>query len=846
MGSSGFLPVWKTQRLSKMAVNEGVTIMSLAALPVSASDLETLQQGIQFFTNTTEATSEASAINTPGSGQSVFTYAASLLDSNVSLSQVAMAVGAIAESGTLAVGNAATPNTLTHFTMQFLPAQIAYATAHHFNQTVYAAEALGEALSGTTGFGNDWGGLSTSAFVTAVSTATGIHASEIAIWLTNWTSLLGNQALAYGATLGDAIGTALLNPTPANLETVFSTNTSNPTNTFSPNIVSGSVANALIGNADGQYVTGAALGALPAHTPLQGEFVSITGTIVTLTTGVDTVHLTHSNSTVNGTLGGAGAGSTLTTGDTITAAAGTTNETFNIDGIGSAAVINPTTVGPGNSVSGVETVNIVSNVNVFGLSDQAVQGNFTATGSEGDWVGLTTLNVTSGGNATGVDVLKVDATTAVDITDTLLTTTSSALTVTGGSVITITEDNLYNTNAGITVNGGTGTTTVSITQTEGAGATGLDGLVTITDVNGASTTAAGTITTVTLNGLSAHATDNTITDNALTSLTVWNSDTTGSPSNGPVNLDIVNNLTSPTNTTLSLTLNHNGVDAAGLGDSATSYLSINDTNNEITTIHLATGPENSFVVINDDGLVTLDTPTASTGALIGVSFTGVASTINDHVATAVNFDFSGLNAANDIYVDRGVTNNNDVYTLGNGPAHPGAGLGSLFNAAFPNTYGTGYQEFGIQYDNPTPSNAVTINFGSGAYFIYDNSAVEPGHNYVNTAPNGANLANLNSTAIWAALANTNTGDTLLFKGDSVQTIDNAGAVGSLAAGLNIALAQAAHTVTAFNFGAGTDTVFFDHVDNSTNITAKDAMVEVTGVAYNANTLTSVDHVVHFA
>src|SRR5271165_270841 len=749
MGSSGFLPVWKTQRLSKMAVNEGVTVMSLAALPVSASDLETLQQGIQFFTNTTEATSEATAINTPGSGQSVFTYAASLLDSNISLSQVAMAVGAIAESGTLAVGNAATPNTLTHFTMQFLPAQIAYAAAHHFNQTVYAAEALGEALSGTTGFGNDWGGLSTTAFVTAVATATGIHASEIAIWLTNWTSLLGNQALARGATLGDAIGTALLNPTSANLETVFSTNTSNPTNTFSPNTVSGSVANALIGNADGQYVTGAALGALPAHTPLQGEFTSQTGTIVTLTTGVDTVHLTQSNSTVNGTLGGAGAGSTRTTGDTITAAAGTTNETFNIDGIGSAAVINPTTVGPGNSVSGVETVNIVSNVNVFGLSDQAVQGNFTATGSEGDWVGLTTLNVTSGGNATGVDVLKVDATTAVDITDTLLTTTSSALTVTGGSVITITENNLFNINAGITVNGGTGTTTVSITQTEGAFATGLDGVVTITDVNGASTTAAGTITTVTLNGLSAHATDNTITDNALTTLTVWNSD--AAP--GPVNLDITNNLTSPTNTTLSLTLNHNGVDAAGLGESATSFLSINDTNNEITTIHLATGPENSFAVINDNGLVTLDTPTASTGALIGVSFTGVASTINDHVATAVNFDFSGLNAANDIYVDRGITNNNDVYTLGNGPAHPGAGLGNLVNPALPVTYGTGYQEFGIQYDNPTPSNTVTVNFGSGAYFIYDNSAVEPGHAYVNTAPNGANLTNLNTTAVWAFLNN---------------------------------------------------------------------------------------------
>jgi len=135
--------------------------MSLTALPVVASDLTTLQQGIQFFTNTTEATSEATVINTPGSGQSVFTYAASLLNSNISLSQVTMAVGAIAESGTLAVGTAATPNTLTHFTMQFLPAQIALAASLGLNQTVYAAEALGEALatstSSSSAFQTDWG-----------------------------------------------------------------------------------------------------------------------------------------------------------------------------------------------------------------------------------------------------------------------------------------------------------------------------------------------------------------------------------------------------------------------------------------------------------------------------------------------------------------------------------------------------------------------------------------------------------------------------------------------------------------------------------------------------------------
>jgi hypothetical protein len=216
------------------------------------------------------------------------------------------------------------------------------------------------------------------------------------------------------------------------------------------------------------------------------------------------------------------------------------------------------------------------------------------------------------------------------------------------------------------------------------------------------------------------------------------------------------------------------------------------------------------------------------------------------VATAVNFDFSGLNAANDLFAFRGDTNNNDTYTLGNGPANPGAGLGSLFFTAGPGdvvTYGKGYQEFGMEYDSAAPTNTVTINFGSGAYLIYDNSVNAPHHAYVNTAPNGANMTNLNSTAIWAGLEDTHTGDTLLFKGDSAQIIDNSGAAGSFTAGISTALATAAHTVTAFNIGG--NTFYFDHVDNSTNITAGDALVAVVGTVYNANTLDS-SHVVHFA
>ena len=266
--------------------------MSLTALPVTSTDLTTLQSGVQFFTNTSQATSQAAAINAPGSTQSVFTYAASLINSNISLSQVTMAVSAIAESGTIAVGNTTTPNTLTFLSTQFLPSQVAFAAANGFNQTVFAAQALGLALAGTSGFQADWAGLSGSAFVTSVAGATGLNASAIQGFLTNWTNFytangtiggLSVTQAAYGATLGDAIGVALLNPTSANLQSVFSTTGAN---NFSPNAGSGLVQNALIDVATGQYVTGVSLAALPQHTALQGQLGSGEGGTF-LTQGID-------------------------------------------------------------------------------------------------------------------------------------------------------------------------------------------------------------------------------------------------------------------------------------------------------------------------------------------------------------------------------------------------------------------------------------------------------------------------------------------------------------------------------------------------------------------------------
>ena len=203
-----------------------------------------------------------------------------------------MAVSAIAESGTIAVGDTTTSNTLTFLSTQFLPGQVAYAASLGLNQTVFAAQALGLGLASTTGFQTDWAGLSGSAFVTSAAGATGVNASAINGWLTYWVNFytangtpggLSVLSAAYGATLGEAIGVALLNPTSANLETVFSTTTAN---NFSPNAGSGLVQNALIDVATGQYTTGVSLGALPTHTALQGQTGSGTGGIF-LTQGID-------------------------------------------------------------------------------------------------------------------------------------------------------------------------------------------------------------------------------------------------------------------------------------------------------------------------------------------------------------------------------------------------------------------------------------------------------------------------------------------------------------------------------------------------------------------------------
>jgi hypothetical protein len=239
--------------------------MSLSALPVSVSDLTTLQQGIQFFTNTAEAMAEAAAINTPGSGETVASYAATLLENNISTSQVAMAVSALAER-TIAIGDASTPNTLTHLSTQFLPDQVAYANAHGLNPTVYAAQALGLSLSGTGEFQFLWGSLNASGFEAQASAETGVHTNALDGWLNYWEGfynenpsalhgLTATQA-AYGATLGEAIGVGLLNFTGVGPTGLKEFGTVIGLETTVQGEILGGVANALLDIANGTYKSG--------------------------------------------------------------------------------------------------------------------------------------------------------------------------------------------------------------------------------------------------------------------------------------------------------------------------------------------------------------------------------------------------------------------------------------------------------------------------------------------------------------------------------------------------------------------------------------------------------------
>jgi hypothetical protein len=82
-------------------------------------------------------------------------------------------------------------------------------------------------------------------------------------------------------------------------------------------------------------------------------------------------------------------------------------------------------------------------------------------------------------------------------------------------------------------------------------------------------------------------------------------------------------------------------------------------------LHLSLSAGNAFLELFDDGLIALDTPNHGTGALVANQYDHNVSTFHDSVQAVVNFDFSGLDGPNNVFIQRGGGNYADVYTLGN-------------------------------------------------------------------------------------------------------------------------------------------------------------------------------------
>jgi hypothetical protein len=367
--------------------------MPLTALPVTSAELTTLQNGLTFTTNATDAANQANAINAPGSTVSVFTYAASLINANLSLSQVAMGLFPFMTGVT---------DTTAHIgviTTQFLPAQVAFGVSKGFNATVFAAEAYGSALSTNAAFNTNFVtpfANNPAGFAAQVSAATGVSAAAILQFVSNWTAFFTanpsaqqgrtvTQA-AFGAAFGDAFGTALVTPgLTSNIATVFSTNPNFP---FSPNTVQGIVANALILNAEGLYNAGVAFGTLPPHQLLQGEAGAGPGQL-TLTVNVD--------SGPNFTTNIPGATFTAPPGSTLLGPSNTLNAGDNFGSTVGDATLNLTEIAIPLGVIGNPALAV--GVTMFGVSTANITNISGGTGGfSGNITGLKTVNFQSGSN----------------------------------------------------------------------------------------------------------------------------------------------------------------------------------------------------------------------------------------------------------------------------------------------------------------------------------------------------------------------------------------------------------------------------------------------------------------
>ncbi len=222
-----------------------------------------------------------------------------------------------------------------------------------------------------------------------------------------------------------------------------------------------------------------------------------TGTTYTLTTGVDHIVVSGNNAIVDGAcLSGNGTAipgvqSTFNAGDTITGN-GTTGSTFNLTDAASGGYWNPSAV-PGATVSGIQNLNLGSGEAVI----------FAPLSSSMGFSGLAGVNVTSVSDEFHIDNIIVTPSTAVVVNDQSQAGLGSApygaygMVVSGGSTVTVTEANgngYGNSQHALLVSGGSGTTQVSVTQSETSPGH-LQGVV-INDNN-------GTIQSASINGLDA-------------------------------------------------------------------------------------------------------------------------------------------------------------------------------------------------------------------------------------------------------------------------------------------------------------------------------------------------------
>ncbi len=320
------------------------------------------------------------------------------------------------------------------------------------------------------------------------------------------------------------------------------------------------------------------------------------GPTVILTTGADAVDLQGSNNTIVGTFGENFVGTvqpTFSNGDVISITGGGVNNVINLTDNNTTGFFFH---GPGtgqDTVTGVNaTVSGVQIANISGQDSLVVN----TTGSEG-WTGLQQLNVTSQSGGGFADQVTAAATTAIVINDIVLNgefSNAGSMLITGGSTVVITENNGVLTGDGIYVNGGSGTTGVSVKQTQSQLVVGDDQYVQITDGNWKAATAVGTIATVSLDGLDNGA---WIGSSALTNLTVNdNSNFWGDPV-------VINNggFTSGA-TTLSLSLNNDSAFVLEDSSAQSAY----------TTLAITTGALASTVTLDDFGNVTSETISGAT------------------------------------------------------------------------------------------------------------------------------------------------------------------------------------------------------------------------------------------